>query len=609
MCGISGIFGSNWNRRQLEAMISIQHHRGPDGSGVYFSPRQIAGLGHNRLSIIDLSSAGQQPMSTPDGRFRIVLNGEIYNYLELRSELADYTYRSRTDTEVILAAYQRWGRACLDHFIGMFAFLLWDEQEQSLFAARDRFGVKPLNYCVNDDGTLFIASEIKALHAAGVPAEFDTVTWSTYLALGVQDNSERTFWQGIKSLAAGHALSWQRGELKISRWYDLAAGSGEELDQRPLQTVQDEYLSLLAESVRLRFRADVPVGINLSGGLDSSTLLGLVQQLQGSKSEVSAYSFVTGDKDYDELPWVEQMLEHTHHPLRICRITPESVPELAASVQAHQDEPFGGLPTLAYARLFELAHADGTTVLLDGQGMDEQWAGYDYYLAALNGNISSKALIQGTKESPVKPECLMTDFLSLAAPFEPAEPFPDRLRNMQYRDARYTKIPRALRFNDRISMRSSTELREPFLDHRLFELALRQPPERKIADGTRKWFQREISKQLLPAGVVQAPKRALQTPQREWLRGPLKGWATECLEEALAVFGQDWLKASAVRETWQTYCNGAGDNSFYVWQWISLGLMSKCEVPAADVRAVTKMSTYEQNLTSFAADDERAWQN
>ena len=575
MCGISGIFGSGWTSRQLEAMVSIQHHRGPDATGFYVSPRETAGLGHNRLSIIDLSPAGQQPMSTSDGRFHLILNGEIYNYLELRAELSDYPYRSQSDAEVVLAAYQRWGKACLNRFLGMFAFLLWDEQEQSLFAARDRFGVKPLNYSMTEDGTLLVASEIKGLHAAGIPAEFDPITWATYFTSGAYDCSERTFWKGIKSLPAGHSLSWKDNQLEIRRWYDLAEATGQEFDSRPVEVVQEEYLALLNDSVRLRFRADVPVGINLSGGLDSSTLLGLVQQLQGPESEVSAYTFVTGHKDYDELPWVERMLAHTRHPLRVCWLRPGEVPDLAESVQKQQDEPFGGLPTLAYARLFETARADGTIVLLDGQGMDEQWAGYDYYGAALNGHNSTNTLIQGTTDRPVKPECLTREFLALAQPFKPHEPFPDKLRNLQYRDAQYTKIPRALRFNDRVSMRSSTELREPFLDHRLFELALRQPPQRKIVNGTRKWMLRQMAQQLVPAGILEAPKRALQTPQREWLRGPLKSWATDCLEAALAAFGQDWLDAKAVRDTWRDYCHHDADNSFYVWQWISLGMMAK----------------------------------
>ncbi|MGH7412046.1 MAG: asparagine synthase (glutamine-hydrolyzing), partial [Candidatus Methylomirabilis sp.] len=473
MCGIAGAFGVGTRSAEVRAMVASQRHRGPDAEGLYEDPAGLAGLGHNRLSIIDLSPAGRQPMASEDGRYWMVLNGEVYNYRELRAELGDYPFRSKTDTEVILAAYGRWGEACLDRFLGMFAFLIWDEKEGHLFAARDRFGVKPLYYHRRPDGTLLVSSEIKALHAAGVPAQPDPVAWSTYLTHGLCDHSERTFWEGIRSLPPGHALTWKDGQTRTRCWYGLSDRVGPELDGRPEESVKEEYLALLKESVGLRFRSDVPVGINLSGGLDSSTLLGLVQSIQGAESDVKAFTFVTGDPAYDELPWVEQMLRRTCHQSIVCRLAPEDVPGLAESVQAHQDEPFGGLPTLAYARLFERAREENVIVLLDGQGMDEQWAGYDYYRSAVNGGEAG--VVQGTTESPVRAECLTPEFRMKAEPFVAGHPFPDPLRNLQYRDVRFTKIPRALRFNDRASMRSSTELREPFLDHRLVELAFRQP--------------------------------------------------------------------------------------------------------------------------------------
>jgi asparagine synthase (glutamine-hydrolysing) len=191
----------------------------------------------------------------------------------------------------------------------------------------------------------------------------------------------------------------------------------------------------------------------------------------------------------------------------------------------------------------------------------------------MNGGSAAASLVQGTLSSPVRPECLVSEFGSLSDRFEPPAVFGgDRLRNLQYRDTRHTKIPRALRFNDRVSMRSSTELREPFLDHRLFELALSQEPERKISNGTRKWLLRRITRELLPGGVVEAPKRPLQTPQREWLRGPLRSWAHDCIEMGLTRRAGDWLDAKKVRAAWAEYNNGNCDNSFFVWQWISLGL-------------------------------------
>lgn len=574
MCGICGIFGAGKERSILEKMMAIQHHRGPDATGSYFSPRGSALLGHNRLSIIDLSDAGSQPMWDANGRFVIVFNGEIYNYLELKAELAWYPFRSRSDTEVILAAFERWGEACLDHFIGMFSFIIWDEREQLLFAVRDRFGVKPLYYTLKN-GVLYIASEIKAIRAAGFPSQPDAHTWATYLTTGLHDHSPFTFWEGIQALPGGHCLTWQDGRMDIRCWYDLAERIEPGGDLRPLEEVEEEYLALLEDSVRLRFRSDVPVGINLSGGLDSSTLLYLVQQIQGAQSEVAAFTFVTGDPNYDETPWVEKMIANTDHPLVLCELRPEDVPSLARSVQQFQDEPFGGFPTLAYARLFETARSKGVIVLLDGQGMDEQWAGYSYYRGVLDGTTP---IVQGVNESFVRPSCLNPEFARLARSFQPAQPFQDNLSNLQYRDLRYTKIPRALRFNDRVSMRASTELREPFLDHRLVELALRQPPERKINATTGKLFLRETIKPRLPPGVTEAPKRALQTPQREWLRGLLRTWADEMIEAGLQNQSQGWLIQEKVRAEQDRFYAGESDNSFYIWQWINLGLCQEINI-------------------------------
>jgi asparagine synthase (glutamine-hydrolysing) len=574
MCGISGIFGPASRAANVHAMVRAQGHRGPDATGCYADPGGAAALGHARLSIIDLSAAGTQPMQSADGDLWISFNGEIYNHIELRRELSGYPFRTRTDTEVILAAFQRWGEPCVRRFIGMFAFMIWDQRRQRLFAARDRFGVKPFHYHRRADGTLIVASEVQALREAGVRLEPDDIAWATYLASGLQDHSERTFWRGVEVLPAGHSLVWEQGRTCVSRWYDVAEGSGSGWDERATKLVEQEYRDLLEDSVRLRFRSDVPVGINVSGGLDSSTLLALVGAVQGADSEVTAFTFVTGDPNYDELPWVQRLLARTHHDLVVCPLSPVQVPRLACSVQKNQAGPFGGIPTLAYARLFEMAREHGVIVLLDGQGLDEQWAGYDYY--APSGNGKSVATVQGVQSSPVRPECLVPEFLALAQPFAQPKPFPDRLRNLQYRDARHTKLPRALRYNDGVSMRASVELREPFLDHRLFELALRQPAERKVSGGVHKRMLRCITASMLPNGLTEAPKRPLQTPQREWLRGPLQTWATQCIEHALECRAGSWLDGVAVRRTWHEYLTGASDNSFYVWQWVNLGLVEAC---------------------------------
>jgi asparagine synthase (glutamine-hydrolysing) len=575
MCGIAGMFGYGWKRVQLEAMVASQRHRGPDMSGIYVDSSLIAGLGHRRLSILDLSDAGRQPMSSADGRYHIMLNGEIYNYLELREELGGQTsFFTRTDTEVLLAAYIHWGEQCLDRLIGMFAFAIWDEREQKLFAARDRFGVKPLFLYEPAAGGLWLASEIKALHAAGVSRELDERTWATYLSSGMYDHEEWTFWKGIRQLPPGACLTWTPERKKSVRiWYDPAeAALKQGIDTRDAKTVANELLALLEHSVRLRFRSDVPVGICLSGGLDSSLLLGLIHRLQGPSSEIKTFTFVCGDPLYDETPWVRQILAKTRHSACFCQLNPMDVQEITAKVQFYQDEPFGGLPTLGMVKVHECARTEGVTVLLDGNGMDEAWCGYEYYARA-NAIDAAIGPVQGSRSASTRPDCLTPEFASLVRPFAAAKPFGDPLRDLQYRDLRHAKIPRAMRFADRVSMMFSRELREPFLDHRIVELGLRQPAERKIRDGQDRWLLRRLSAPFVPEGVRQATKRPLQTPQREWLRGPLREWADERVAEALAAYGGTWLDVDTVQTAWQDYCNNESDNSFYIWQWISLGML------------------------------------
>jgi asparagine synthase (glutamine-hydrolysing) len=239
----------------------------------------------------------------------------------------------------------------------------------------------------------------------------------------------------------------------------------------------------------------------------------------------------------------------------------DEVPDLITALSQNQDEPFGGFPTLAYSLLFDAAQKKGIKVLLDGQGMDEAWAGYDYY------HNQSNQVIQGVTTSPVRPEVMVTDFANLAEKEVYPQPFASSMQNMQYRDLFYTKIPRALRFNDRISMLHGTELREPFLDYRLVELAFAQKDSIKYNQGNTKWLLRQISQELLSNQVALAPKRPLQTPQREWMANELNEYVSEKIQE----FGQlDFVDSEKVQQIWQDYRNGNQDNSFYIWQWINL---------------------------------------
>ena len=424
MCGIAGICGTEWARHQLFAMRDRQRHRGPDANGAYLAPSGTAGLAHNRLSIIDLSDAGRQPMSSDDGNLWLVFNGEIYNYVELKQELADYPFRSNTDSEVILAAYQRWGAACLDRMVGMFAFAIWDDASRRLFVARDRFGIKPLYFHLGQNGTLLFASEIGALHAAGVPREPDAATWATYLTYGISDYSNRTFCKGIESLPPGHTLVWQAGSLEVSCWYDLADRVGPEIDTRDESRVREEYLALLEESVRLRFRADVPVGINLSGGLDSSTLLALVQRVQGDgqrRSRRSPSSPATPRTT--SFPGCEQMLRRTRHPSIVCELPARDVPALAESVQAHL-RPAVRRPADSRLRApLRARPLRGGHRAARRPGNGRAMGGLR--LLRRRALPASAPFVQGSRDSAVRPECLVPEFRAEAERFEMPQRFSD----------------------------------------------------------------------------------------------------------------------------------------------------------------------------------------
>ncbi|MDP3358903.1 MAG: asparagine synthase (glutamine-hydrolyzing) [Lutibacter sp.] len=573
MCGIAGIVGKYASEEMMDQMLLSQRHRGPDFTGKYIDKEIV--LGHIRLKIIDLSEAANQPFYSKDNRYILIFNGEIYNYIELKVELnKEYDFKTASDTEVLLAAYIKWGKDCLSKLNGMFAFAIWDTQEKKLFAARDRFGVKPFYYHMNKN-SFYFSSEIKALHAAGIPKTPDEKVWASYFAYGSYGNPDETFWEDIQQLPGGHYLEYQKNQLTIEKWYFFEVAVAKQPKNLSYQEAKEQYLTLLKDSIRLRFRADVPVGFNISGGLDSSVLLALVNNFNSlnlkskivNRKSISAYTFYTNNPDYDELPWVEQMISKTNNPLTKVLLKAAEVPDYANKMAWQQDEPYGGIPTLAYAKLFEQARKDNILVLLDGQGMDEQWAGYDYYTQ------QNEATIQGVTDSPFKTKVLSAAFLKKAVKPMYPKPFNEEVLNKQYRDLFYTKIPRALRFNDRVSMAYSTELREPFLDYRLVEFAFSLPLDFKIKNGVTKWMLREIASEYLADDLVYTPKRALQTPQREWLGDELKEFVNEQIEKIIASDYQTWFDKTAIIKEWENYLKGDNDSSFYIWQWMSAALI------------------------------------
>ena len=567
MCGIAGIISAKPNNEKLQQMLILQQHRGPDHTGNYVDSGYCA-LGHNRLSIIDLSEKANQPFTENSGRYHLSFNGEIYNYLELKQELkAHYSFKTNSDTEVLIAAYVVWGKSCLNKLNGMFAFAIWDSYEKKLFAARDRFGVKPFFYS-EENRELYFSSEIKAIKSVIERNHPNEKVWANYFAYGSYGMPSETFNDEILQLPGGHSLEYQEENLKIDKWYDFEKNLSKHSEILSFGEAKKSYSEILSDSISLRFRADVPIGFNISGGVDSSLLLALVNRLHDKKN-IRAYTFFTGDENYDELPWVEKMIERTQNPLTKVKIQPTDVIENAQFLSNIQDEPYAGLPTLAYATLFEAANKDGVRVLLDGQGMDEQWAGYDYYQTPGNS-----AIIQGIgKKSPFRLKALNKEFRNLAEKPVYPKPFDNHLQNLQYRDLFYTKIPRALRFNDRISMAYSTELREPFLDYRMVEFAFAQPKEYKISNGIQKYLIRQILKEIAPKDLSYAPKRPLQTPQREWLGKELKDFTEENLEKLRYSKASHWFNFEEMQKEWKNYKAGDNQSSFHIWQWINAGLL------------------------------------
>ena len=616
MCGISGIIGKGWGVHQLESMVQKQRHRGPDDSGLYISEDRLVGLGHNRLSIIDLSSAGQQPMSNYNGTCWIVFNGEIYNYVELKRELSDYPYKSKTDTEVILAAYEKWGENCVDYFNGMFAFAIWDSEKKRLFCARDRLGIKPFYYIQDGDKFMF-ASEIKALLSAGWKVSPNWATWATYLVHGYYDHSDETFFADVLALSSGNILIWESERITIKNYWDLSVLAKDQLSLSD-EEASDCFINLLEDSVSLRLRSDVPVGVNLSGGLDSASLVSTMDNLLQAEGELKTFTASFSDCRYDEHSFASEVPRQTRWTQHIKRLDDTDVWDLAWHTIWHQEAPFGGIATLAYSKLHNLAKEIGVTVLLEGQGMDEMLGGYDYFrpyyfldllekgklqllrqeIRAIQSNsgfwLSAVRQLQSGMNfntyqdgtSHLRPECVSPVMRDLAGETNLfPQVFSDHLSNALFRDLSFTKLPRVLRMNDRLSMAYGRELREPYLDYRIVEFLFSLPGHQKIRLGRGKHQLRHAMADRLPDNIRLAKKRAVVTPQREWLQTTLYPRVKEIISSA-SFAERGIFDVRKVHDTFKSFCRSDSSNSFFVWQWINVELWFRTFVDKQSVYCV-----------------------
>ena len=563
MCGIAGIVSpnpANISYGRLQQMTDAIAHRGPDGEGAWINPSGLIGLGHRRLSIIDLSPAGAQPMHYCD-RYTIIHNGEIYNYPELKSLLSSkgYAFTSKSDTEVILAAYDHYGPDCLQYFDGMFAFAIWDEKEGLLFVARDRFGEKPLFFYHDVEQFLF-ASEMKALWAAGIPKDSNKKLIFNFITIGYTQNPANgfeTFYHGISKLPPRHYLLYHADtrEMETCRYWDIRIDShapGEEAAIR-------QFSGLLSASVKRRMRSDVMLGTSLSGGLDSSSVVATIFGQQDHPARLPTFSAVFPGFEKDESQFINRVAGH--FPIDNHTTTPGSL-DLIRDLERlirHQEEPFASSSIYAQFKVFSLAREHGIKVLLDGQGADELLAGYHkyyhwYWQELYRNDKKSFALeLEAARESGVDDRWTWRNRLAANLPVY-AGIFLKKKRTAQQRKSRdlseefvrhfgvsYYDIPHfdklsgvlyyntlmngmeeLLRYADRNSMAHGVEVRLPFLDHELVEYLFSLPSNYKIREGWTKWLLRVSMESALPKEITwRKDKTGFEPPQQAWMQDPV----------------------------------------------------------------------------------------
>jgi asparagine synthase (glutamine-hydrolysing) len=594
----------------VQAMTEALAHRGPDGNGFHISENQGIVLGHRRLKIIDLSENASQPMSNQDGSIWLTYNGEIYNYKELDAILKSkgYVYRSQSDSETIIHAYEEWGEACVERFNGMFAFAIWDERKKQLFCARDRFGEKPFYYYTDSHKFIF-ASEIKALlEDSEVPRAANYRAIARYLQDNETDTNEETFFAAIRSLRAAHTLTLRDGKISIRRYWQLP---GQSHQARAEAEWVDEFFALLKDSVRLRLRSDVAVGTCLSGGLDSSSIICLMAQFVDEP--VSAFSVAYDDKGFSERRYMQAMTGAL--PIRAHMVMPtgEDLFDTLSRIIWHNDEPSSSIGQYSQWQVMKLAAEKGVTVILNGQGGDELLAGYFRYmptyvhelmragqwrraLAELRGDakLHEHSFAQNVKQVlyPSMPgflkhvytrvlstqsrpdKYLSGSFLtSYAGNGQASHRRLTSLREHLAQDLTETSVPYLVHHEDRCSMAFSREIRLPFLDHRLVELAFRMPAAMKIRGGvTKEVLRRAMKHQGMPEVILQRhDKKGYPTPVGKWFRTTAREAVAEVLNAA-SFKERGIVNSQKALEAFAQHTEGSADFTLPLWQWLNLEL-------------------------------------
>jgi asparagine synthase (glutamine-hydrolysing) len=553
MCGISGILnftGKPVDALQLKEMTRLIYHRGPDGDGIFIDGN--VGIGSNRLAIIDLRKIADMPLIDTDGRYVIVYNGEIFNYVELRNELLDkgYKFNTNSDTEVILNSYKEYGEECLDKFNGMWSFAIWDKNEKTLFCARDRYGIKPFYYYKNSEKFIF-GSEIKQILSCGVNKEPNDEVIYDYLIFNFIDHTEQTFFKDIFKLPAGHKITVKGNDFTLKKWYNLPYGNF----MADTKNLYSEFYDLFYDSVRLRLRSDVEVGSCLSGGLDSSAIVCAMHDIlhnEGKPGIQKTYTACFDDPLIDERKYVEEVIKQTNSTKYY--LFPD-ITEFAADLDKltyHQDEPYTGATVFSQWSVFKKIHETGIKVVLDGQGSDEILIGYfSFFPFHLKRNLLNpikfvSEYLNGVDTSQLGFSKFTQNFVYFNTGFV-------RYRHVLSNSKSFVKqdfvesmdrrgifnemiatgsletnrlsnlwnisLPSLLRYEDKNSMAFSVEARIPFLDHRLVEYIFSIPYDLLIKKGWTKNVLRQSLRGKIPEDIrMRKGKLAFSVPQKKWLK-------------------------------------------------------------------------------------------
>ena len=592
-------------------------HRGPDGGGVWTAPG--IGLGHRRLSIIDIAGS-PQPMASSDGRAMLVFNGEIYNYRELREELraSGAMFHTDGDSEVILAAWQRWGVDCLSRLSGMFAFAIYDLEARTLFLARDRLGVKPLFLAPLSDGSIIFASELKGLTAHPLlRRDIDPLAVEDYLAWGyVPDH--RSILAGVEKLAAGHYLLLSHGKPMPApaQWWDVSFAK---VRKGSVADLEAELLHILRNAVTSRMVADVPLGAFLSGGVDSSTVVALMAEASGNAVRTCSIGFDVAA--LDESGYARRIAEQFGTEHRSRTVSPDDF-EAVDTLAAMYDEPFADASALPTWRVCQLAR-EQVTVALSGDGADEALAGYRRHVfqhgedrvrsflpAAMRGAVfgalgaiypkadwaprplrakttllslagsSEEGYARGLSILPpeLRGQLYSPEFLRLRGDYRAEQPLLDMMRSApartgldraQYADLKFWLPGDILTKVDRASMAVSLEAREPLLDHRLIEFAASLPPSMRVRGGQGKWLMKRTMRRYLPEDILYRPKQGFVVPLAQWFRGPLAGKA-RAIGESAALARTGWFDAGRIKALADAHIAGAENHDRLLWQLLML---------------------------------------